>query len=89
VDDTCTIVEILIASKEASFPDTADDHDRDVDFWTDRWHGYITRGSLEQSLQALLHETRRRRDPAGWPVGDFSATSARSRHDCPVRSMRS
>ena len=43
--DSGTIVSILIASKEASFPDTIDDHDRDVQFWTQRWHGYITRGS--------------------------------------------
>lgn len=46
--DTNTIVRILIASKEASFPDTIDDHDRDAAFWADRWHGYITRGSKAQ-----------------------------------------
>jgi GNAT superfamily N-acetyltransferase len=46
--DTDTIVKILIASKEASFPDTIDDHDRDVPFWTHRWHGYLTRGSQAQ-----------------------------------------
>ena len=44
-DDTGTVVRILIASKEASSPDTIDDHDRDVPFWTERWHGYIERGS--------------------------------------------
>ena len=43
--DTDTIVRILIASKEASFPDTIDDHDRDVSFWTRRWRGYIASGS--------------------------------------------
>ena len=49
--DTDTIVRILIASKEASFPDTIDDHDRDVDFWASRWRGYITNGSkAQQSL---------------------------------------
>ena len=49
--DTDTIVRILIASKEASFPDTIDDHDRDVPFWATRWHGYITNGSrAQQSL---------------------------------------
>ncbi len=49
--DTDTIVRILIGSKEASFPDTIDDHDRDVPFWTTRWHGYITKGSrAQQSL---------------------------------------
>jgi GNAT superfamily N-acetyltransferase len=47
-DDTDTIVRVLIASKEASFPDTVDDHDRDVGFWTDRWRGYITSGSRAQ-----------------------------------------
>ena len=47
-DDTNTVVSILIASKEASFPDTIDPHDRDVSFWTHRWHGYITRGSQAQ-----------------------------------------
>jgi GNAT superfamily N-acetyltransferase len=46
VRDTETVVRILIASKEASFPDTIDDHDRDVAFWTRRWRDYIARGSL-------------------------------------------
>ena len=46
--DTDTVVRILIASKEKSFPDTIGDHDRDVGFWTDRWHGYITSGSRAQ-----------------------------------------
>lgn len=46
VRDTDTIVRILIASKEASFPDTIEDHDRDVAFWTRRWRDYIVRGSL-------------------------------------------
>lgn len=45
VSDTDTIVQILIAAKEASFPDTVDDHDRDVAFWTRRWRGYIATGS--------------------------------------------
>lgn len=49
--DTDTIVSILIASKIDSFPDTVDDHDRDVAFWTRRWRGYITSGSrAQQSL---------------------------------------
>jgi len=47
-NDTDTIVEILIASKEASFPDTIDEHDRDAKFWTRRWHDYITSGSRAQ-----------------------------------------
>ena len=45
VRDVDTIVGILIASKEASFPDTIDDHDRDVDFWTHRWRRYLAHGS--------------------------------------------
>jgi GNAT superfamily N-acetyltransferase len=44
--DVETIVRILIASKEASFPDTIEDHDRDVGFWTQRWRDYILRGTL-------------------------------------------
>ncbi|HYN07372.1 MAG TPA: hypothetical protein VES67_08285 [Vicinamibacterales bacterium] len=84
-DDTGTIVRILIASKEASFPDTIDDHDRDVDFWTRRWHGYITRGSQaqkslgdgwvlrrEQPVHALLHEIRGGRDAAQFGVGHLA-----------------
>ena len=44
-DDTDTVVRILIAAKEASFPDTIDEHDRDVTFWTRRWRGYLKHGS--------------------------------------------
>jgi GNAT superfamily N-acetyltransferase len=47
-EDVDTIVGILIGSKEASFPETIDDHDRDRAFWTDRWRGYLTRGSAAQ-----------------------------------------
>lgn len=46
LSDTDTVVRILIASKAASFPDTIEDHDRDVQFWTRRWRDYILRGSL-------------------------------------------
>ncbi len=48
VDDVALIVRILVASKEASFPDTVDEHDRDVPFWTDRWRRYLTEGSRAQ-----------------------------------------
>jgi ribosomal protein S18 acetylase RimI-like enzyme len=49
--DTDTIVRILIASKEASFSDPLDEHDRDVSFWTRRWREYLTYGSrAQQSL---------------------------------------
>jgi GNAT superfamily N-acetyltransferase len=50
VRDTDTVVRILIASKEASFPDTIEEHDRDVQFWTRRWRDYILRGSLPFAL---------------------------------------
>ena len=50
IRDSDTIVRILIASKEASFPETIDDHDRDVAFWTRRWRDYIARGSLPFSI---------------------------------------
>lgn len=45
VADVALIVRILIASKEASFPETIDDHDRDTRFWEDRWRAYLTGGS--------------------------------------------
>jgi GNAT superfamily N-acetyltransferase len=44
--DTGTVVRILIASKAASSPDSIDDHDRDVPFWTHRWRRYLAHGSL-------------------------------------------
>ena len=50
IGDTDTVVRILIASKEASFPETVEDHDRDVTFWTRRWHDYIARGNLPFSI---------------------------------------
>jgi GNAT superfamily N-acetyltransferase len=48
--DVGTIVRILIASKEASFPGAIDDHDRDVEFWTRRWRDYVVRGSIPLQL---------------------------------------
>jgi GNAT superfamily N-acetyltransferase len=45
VADTGAVVAILIASKEASFPGTVDDHGRDAAFWRRRWRGYIGGGS--------------------------------------------
>ncbi len=47
-DDTELIVRILMASKEESYPDTVDDHDRDLAFWERRWRGYLTEGSHAQ-----------------------------------------
>ena len=76
--DTDTLVAILIATKEGSFPDLVDDHDRDVRFWTDRWRGYLTQGSSAQMSRgdgfALLAEI------GGRPVG-FAAYHHTSRHD--------
>lgn len=46
--DVDTIVRILIASKEESFPHLINDHDRDVSFWTRRWRRYISKGSRAQ-----------------------------------------
>lgn len=46
--DTDTIVGILIASNEASFPHLLDEHGRDHAFWTDRWRRYLTQGSAAQ-----------------------------------------
>jgi GNAT superfamily N-acetyltransferase len=75
--DTDTLVAILIATKEGSFPDLVDDHDRDVRFWTDRWRGYLTQGSSAQMSRgdgfALLAEIGDR------PVG-FAAYHHTSRH---------
>jgi GNAT superfamily N-acetyltransferase len=46
--DADTLVAILIASKESSFPYLLDAHDRDVPFWTDRWRSYLVEGSRAQ-----------------------------------------
>jgi len=47
-EDTQLIVGILVASKEGSYPETIDEHDRDVVFWEQRWRGYLTEGSRAQ-----------------------------------------
>jgi hypothetical protein len=78
VGDTDTIVRILIASKEASFPHTVDDHDRDETFWADRWRGYIAHGSRAQKSRGdgwvFLAETD------SGPVG-YAAYHHTTRHD--------
>ena len=75
--DTDTLVTILIAAKEASIPHLTDDHDRDVRFWTDRWHGYLTKGSRAQMSRgdgfAILADSSER------PVG-FAAYHHTERH---------
>jgi GNAT superfamily N-acetyltransferase len=46
--DAEAIVAVLIASKEASFPDLVDEHDRNGPFWTNRWRSYLAEGSRAQ-----------------------------------------
>ncbi len=75
--DTDTIVKILIASKEASSPDTIDDHDRDVKFWTRRWRNYITSGSRAQ--HSLGDGWVFLAEPDGVPVG-YAAYHHSTRH---------
>jgi GNAT superfamily N-acetyltransferase len=76
--DVATIVAILIASKESSFPDLIDDHDRNAPFWANRWRRYISDGSTAQMSRgdgfAFLVET------AGRAVG-FAAYHHTIRHD--------
>jgi GNAT superfamily N-acetyltransferase len=84
--DAGTVVRILIASKEASSPDTIDDHDRDVAFWTRRWRGYITSGSRARGSRgdgwAFIAEID------GQPVG-FVAYHHTTRHgtDAELQSL--
>jgi GNAT superfamily N-acetyltransferase len=75
--DTETIVRILIDTKEASFPDTIDDHDRNVEFWTQRWRNYIVNGS--QAQQSLGDGWVFLAELAGVPVG-FAAYHHTRRH---------
>ncbi|MGH7604778.1 MAG: GNAT family N-acetyltransferase [Gemmatimonadaceae bacterium] len=46
--DVEAIVDILIASKEASLPHLITEHDRNRPFWTERWNKYLTVGSSAQ-----------------------------------------
>lgn len=75
--DAETIVGILIASKEASFPGAVDDHDRDVGFWTRRWRGYLTAGS--QAQESLGDGWAFIAEQGGQPVG-FAAYHHTRRH---------
>jgi GNAT superfamily N-acetyltransferase len=76
--DAGTLVHILIASKEASFPELVSDHDRNARFWTDRWKDYLTTGSRAQMSRgdgfAFLAEWN------GRAVG-FAAYHHTRRHD--------
>jgi GNAT superfamily N-acetyltransferase len=76
-DDTETVVRILIASKEASFPGTIDDHDRDSAFWACRWRGYIAAGSRAQQSRGDGWVFLAERD--GVPVG-YAAYHHTRRH---------
>jgi GNAT superfamily N-acetyltransferase len=46
--DASGIVSVLIRTKEESFAGPVDPHDRDFDFWHDRWLRYIKHGSSAQ-----------------------------------------
>jgi GNAT superfamily N-acetyltransferase len=79
--DVDTIVDILIATKEASLLGLITDHDRNKSFWTERWHKYLSEGSSAQQSRsdgfALIAEE------GGRPLG-FAAYHHTSRHDTDV-----
>ena len=75
--DAETIVSILIASKEGSFPEAIDAHDRDAPFWIRRWRGYISVGS--QAQQSLGDGWAFIAEQEGRPVG-FAAYHHTRRH---------
>ena len=47
-EDAHSIARLLIETKEISLPQTITEHDRDFDFWRDRWVRYIRDGSTAQ-----------------------------------------
>ena len=47
-EDAAEIVRALIRTKEESFFQLIDPHDRDFDFWHDRWRRYLEEGSRAQ-----------------------------------------
>ena len=77
VEDVAAIVAILISSKQDSLPDLVDQHDLNVEFWTERWRTYLTTGSRAQMARgdgyALIAED------AGVPVA-FAAYHHTRRH---------
>jgi GNAT superfamily N-acetyltransferase len=79
VSDVDTIVRILIASKEASFPHLIDDHDRNARFWKRRWRGYLKHGSRAQQSLGDGFVFIAERD--GVPVG-YAAYHHTTRHGC-------
>ncbi len=40
-EDACEIVRVLIRTREESFAHPVDPHDRNFDFWHDRWQRYL------------------------------------------------
>lgn len=81
VEDVPAIVAILISSKQNSLPDLVDQHDLNVEFWTERWRGYLTNGSQAQMARgdgfALVAAH------AGTPVG-FAGYHHTRRHGADV-----
>jgi GNAT superfamily N-acetyltransferase len=50
-EDAAEMVRVLIRAKEESFPQLVDAHDRNFDFWHDRWRLYLAEGArAQQSL---------------------------------------
>jgi GNAT superfamily N-acetyltransferase len=47
-EDAAELVRVLIRTKEESFSGPIDPHDRDFDFWHDRWRRYLQEGSRAQ-----------------------------------------
>jgi GNAT superfamily N-acetyltransferase len=45
-EDAAEMVRVLIRAKEESFPQLVDAHDRNFDFWHDRWRLYLAEGSI-------------------------------------------
>ena len=77
--DAVEIVRLLIRTKQESLPHLTDAHDRDFDFWHDRWFRYINDGSNAQ--KALCDSFTLLGEAAGELVG-FAAYHHTRRWDC-------
>ena len=78
-DDAALIARLLIQAKEESIPELIDNHDRDFDFWSERWRKYLAEGSTAQqalrdgfAILALINDQ---------PVG-FAGYHHTRRHNC-------
>jgi GNAT superfamily N-acetyltransferase len=80
-EDVGVIVGVLLSSKQDSLAELLGPNDLNVEFWTERWRGYITEGSRAQMSSgdgfALIAENR------GTPVG-FAAYHHTHRHGADV-----